>query len=221
MRGRRSAVSESRYDQLRDDCIRFHRANPEVWRLFEKFTFDRIRRGFSHYSVNGVFERIRWETAEADVQGNEFKLNNNYRPFYARAFMSKYPEYDGFFRTRFQKSKEDLATSLPELGPEDYPTEEQVRQEADLFGHQQQDYADSSAGAWLFSEGLAIVTANGRTEQNARPQLARMAKDFEPDRVIKALQEAKGKQDPLNYARKILGGNNRQKGNGMEEFLNG
>jgi len=35
-----------------------------------------------------VFERIRWETDQADVDGRStFKLNNNYRAFFARWFM--------------------------------------------------------------------------------------------------------------------------------------
>ena len=110
----------TRYDQMREQCNEFHEQHPEVWDMFVKFTFDRINRGFTNYSVNGIFERIRWETAEADVSGNKFKLNNNYRPFYARRFMKMYPSHDGFFRTRKQTSKHDDASPYSELGPEDF-----------------------------------------------------------------------------------------------------
>lgn len=95
--------------------------HPTVWELFVRFTHERIRRGFRHYSVNAIFERIRWETDQADVEGKStFKLNNNYRPFYARRFMRMYPQYDGFFRTRAQTSHYDPATDRPELGPSDF-----------------------------------------------------------------------------------------------------
>ena len=38
----------------------------------------------------------------------------------ARKFMERYPEHDGFFRTRKQISDEHDATNLPELTPEYY-----------------------------------------------------------------------------------------------------
>lgn len=106
---------------MREHCIRFHKENPKVWDLFEKFTLDRISKGFNHYSVNSIFEQIRWETDQADKSGrSKFKINNNHRPFYARRFMRKYEGHDGFFRTREQFSKQVPATNLPELGPEDF-----------------------------------------------------------------------------------------------------
>ena len=104
---------------MQEQVRSFHKKNPKVWRFFAQFTFELIHRGFSNGSVNAVFERIRWETDEADSEGNSiFKLNNNYRSFYARAFMKKYPEHNGFFRTRKQTSKDEQATGLPELGPD-------------------------------------------------------------------------------------------------------
>lgn len=106
---------------MREQCITFHQANPKVWVLFQRFTLDRIELGLKHYSVNAVFERIRWETDQAPTDGQaQFKINNNHRPFYARRFMKKYPEHDGFFRLRQQTSKHEGASGLPELGPQDF-----------------------------------------------------------------------------------------------------
>lgn len=104
---------------MRDQALAFHKRHPKVWALFCKFTRERITRGFKHYSVNGVFERIRWETEVVDTEGKTmFKLNNNYRPFYARGFMAKFPEHNGFFRIRKQISKNEPATYLPPLNPD-------------------------------------------------------------------------------------------------------
>ncbi len=112
---------ETRYDEMREQVIAFHKANPRVMELFERFTFELIRRGFKNYSSKAIFERIRWETDQADYDGRStFKMNNNYTSFYGRAFMNKYPEHDGFFRTRRQVSKEVSATHLPPLGPQDF-----------------------------------------------------------------------------------------------------
>ena len=113
----------NRYDQLRGEAGEFHRKHPRVWELFDRFTRDRIGYGYQHYSAKAIWERIRWETDQAKTEGDEFKLNNNYPSFYARAWMGKNPEYQGFFRTRTQISKAADAVNQPELGPSDFPEE--------------------------------------------------------------------------------------------------
>ena len=113
-------AADSRLEQMRERCNEFHQQHPQVWELFHRFTMDRINRGFEHYSVNAIFERIRWETDQSASEPAEFKLNNNFRAFYARRWMKMHPEHDGFFRTRTQTSADDDASTLPELGPADY-----------------------------------------------------------------------------------------------------
>ena len=115
---------KSRYEEMEHEAALFHAENPKVWEYFVQFTFEVIERGFNHYSVNGVFERIRWEADLADLEGNStFKLNNNHRPFYARWFMDRYPEYRGFFRLRVMPSRSRPATGLPALTPADFAEE--------------------------------------------------------------------------------------------------
>jgi hypothetical protein len=75
-------------------------ANPEVWRLFVRFTFELIHRGFAHYSADAVLHRVRWETAAALEDDRTFKINNNWSAFYARKFHDHYPKHDRFFRLR-------------------------------------------------------------------------------------------------------------------------
>jgi hypothetical protein len=112
---------KSRKQEMDEQAAAFSKQHPYVSVLFVKFTKEIISRGFKNYSAKAIFERIRWETDEADVDGkSSFKLNNNYTAWYARKFMERYPEYDGFFRTRKQISDEHNATNLPELTPEDY-----------------------------------------------------------------------------------------------------
>jgi len=78
--------------------------NPDVWRLFEQFTFHMIRRGFDHYSARAVLHRVRWETATPLEDQSNYKINNNWSPFYARKFHEKYPQYGGFFRNRLSRA---------------------------------------------------------------------------------------------------------------------
>ena len=102
----------------------FSNKHPEVTELFVRFTTEIINRGFKNYSVSAVFERIRWETDQADVDGKStFKLNNNYRAWYARRFMEHNPEHAGFFRTRRRASALQDALGLYEFTPEDFEYE--------------------------------------------------------------------------------------------------
>ena len=110
----------SRRDEMAEQCTSFHQHHPEVWDLFVQFTTEMIDKGFSNYSCNAIFERIRWEKDTGGNGTEAFKLNNNYRAMYARRFMKMYPEHEGFFRTREQTSEDNPATGLPELTPANY-----------------------------------------------------------------------------------------------------
>ncbi len=118
-------MPKTRKEEMREQVEDFHRQHPIVWDLFKRFTFEVLRKGFKNYSVNAIFERIRWEQdimigANEHLKDARFKLNNNYRAFYARRFMAAYPHHDGFFRTRKQTSEDSRATNLPELTPTYY-----------------------------------------------------------------------------------------------------
>ena len=110
-------IDKTREDELREQVNSYHRQHPEVWDLFCAFTREVIRAGHKNYSAKAIFERIRWERDIGGKTGDAFKLNNNYRAFYARRFMKKYPLHDGFFRTRKQTSETREATYMPEITP--------------------------------------------------------------------------------------------------------
>ena len=95
---------ETRLEQMRAAFVAYHRAHPSVWRLFARFTFQVIERGHRHYSADAVVHRIRWH-ATVETSGEGFKIRNNHVAFYARMFMSTYPEHDGFFRTCLRPSE--------------------------------------------------------------------------------------------------------------------
>lgn len=84
------------------DFERFHAENPRVYELFKRFAFQVIRRGFQHYSADGIGHQIRWHTGIV-TNGEEYKVNNNYISAYARMFEKEYPEHRGFFRKRSSK----------------------------------------------------------------------------------------------------------------------
>ena len=78
---------------------KWHKKNPHVYVLFEKFTFQALNRGHKHLSAWLVINRIRWETS-IETEGEDFKISNDFIAYYSRLFMAYHPEYHGFFRTK-------------------------------------------------------------------------------------------------------------------------
>ena len=106
----------SRRFELELAAAKFHAEHPDVWQLFCKFTYELIGRGFQHHSADAVMHRVRWETAAGDdTNCADFKISNSHIAFYARWFMEAHPQYDGFFRLKFQPS----AIQPPKIGGED------------------------------------------------------------------------------------------------------
>tara|TARA_B100000212_G_scaffold151870_2_gene114348 strand:+ start:3736 stop:4038 length:303 start_codon:yes stop_codon:yes gene_type:complete len=77
----------------------WHRINPHVYDMFERFTFDLIRAGVEQSSAWLIVNRMRWETA-LKTKGEKFRISNDYIALYARFFMIQNPEYQGFFKTK-------------------------------------------------------------------------------------------------------------------------
>jgi len=114
-------VIKTRYDQLHAAAVKCWYEHPEVWVMFCKFTQEKIDAGFKHFGTNTIFGRIRYETPAGDDGLVAFKLSNNHAPFYARGFMDRFPEHEGFFHLRKQTSRDQPPVMRPELGPSDYP----------------------------------------------------------------------------------------------------
>ena len=83
----------------------YNEKNPDIYKLFEKFTFEAIEKGFKKYGAKSIFELIRWHT-KLTQSTNEFKINNSYAPDYARLFMKNHPQHSDFFFTRQIKNRD-------------------------------------------------------------------------------------------------------------------
>lgn len=77
----------------------FHEANPEVYELFKRFTFEAMNRGHQQLSAEMIINRIRWETKVVTTDA-DYKINNDYKPFYSRLFIVEHPQHKDFFRLR-------------------------------------------------------------------------------------------------------------------------
>ena len=114
-------MNYTRQDQIEEQAIDFITKHPKAWALFVSFTFEAINKGFETYSAYAICERMRWEMTFFSEAPTEFKLNNNYRPYFARWFMAQYPEHKGFFRLRKLISTEKEPCTMPELTLVDFP----------------------------------------------------------------------------------------------------
>lgn len=99
-------------DQINEDFWAFHRANPGVFAMFDRFARDLIRAGYARGSAKLIFERIRWETMFR--ASGPVKLNNNYTSRYARLWEYANPSHRGFFRTRELNPVSANSVNVPE-----------------------------------------------------------------------------------------------------------
>lgn len=83
---------------IQEKFERFHQENPHVYDEVVTLCRQAKRAGRNRWSINGVFEVLRWSWME--TQADDFKLNNVYRARYARLVMEIEPDLKDFFTTR-------------------------------------------------------------------------------------------------------------------------
>ncbi len=86
---------------IADNFAVFHEANPHVYVMFSKFTFEAINNGRKNFGARTVWEHMRWFTniVAPDLM-TTYKLNDHYIAYYSRLFMKDHPRYEGFYRVR-------------------------------------------------------------------------------------------------------------------------
>ena len=84
---------------IEDKFKTYDEENPRIYELFVKFAKEAKLSGRVKFSSYAIFERIRW-FVDVETVGDTFKVNNNYRPYYARKMMQEFPDFESFFHTR-------------------------------------------------------------------------------------------------------------------------
>lgn len=87
---------------------KYHEENPQIYEFFKRYTLRSIERGYKHLSAEFIFNVIRWETP-IGASGDDFKINNDFKPWYSRLFMKEFPQFQDFFRKRKSKADEAFA----------------------------------------------------------------------------------------------------------------
>jgi hypothetical protein len=79
---------------------RFHRQNPRVYETPVALAREWIRRtGRRKVGIASLYERCRWDLAMVTNDPN-YRLNNDYKAFYARLIMLREADLDGVFGLR-------------------------------------------------------------------------------------------------------------------------
>lgn len=82
----------------------FDEAHPEVYEYLLVLIEEVGRRGFRHYGIGALWERMRWHFQIERGMDEEFKLNNNFRSRYARKIIAEHPELEDFFELRILRA---------------------------------------------------------------------------------------------------------------------
>lgn len=78
----------------------YHKQNPQIFELFQKFARRAKQAGFKRFGAKAIMERVRWEVYIEDPSDEQFKINNNYTSRYVRLLEKTNPEFKGFFEKR-------------------------------------------------------------------------------------------------------------------------
>jgi hypothetical protein len=85
------------------DFWRFHAQNQHVYGLLTNLARKVKEAGHERYSMQALFEQLRWHH-DVELRSQEpFKLNNNHCKFYARLIMQQEADLADFFETREQR----------------------------------------------------------------------------------------------------------------------
>jgi hypothetical protein len=79
----------------------YHAENPHIYEAFKRYAFELIQNGREQGSSEAIINRMRWDSY---IRGNDqWKINNNYKPFYSRLFSNEFPQHSEFFHKRRSK----------------------------------------------------------------------------------------------------------------------
>lgn len=102
----------SRSEQLFDEWLGFHQANPDIYRELRRMALTLVARGRRRYGINGLFEVLRWDRAQLQTTDDEFKINDHHAPFYARLLMMREQRLVGFFALKDEEKYKPLMERL-------------------------------------------------------------------------------------------------------------
>jgi len=90
------SVENEEHDTTSDRFHRFHEANPAVYNAIVSMSKQVRSKGLKKWSVRSAFHVLRYVSVNVDA-GNDYKINDNFSPFYSRMIQARVPELSEFF----------------------------------------------------------------------------------------------------------------------------
>jgi hypothetical protein len=91
----------------------FHQDNLHVYSTLVRLAKQWVAHtGRGKLGIGALYERARWEIA-IQTKDPDYRLNNNFRAFYARLMMHNEPELRGLFELRSSEADEWLQRQKP------------------------------------------------------------------------------------------------------------
>jgi len=113
--------TETRADQIFQAFAKFHRKNPQVWRMFCDYASRARRAGRTVYSARTIISVLRFELDLETDTDEPVKINDHFSPYYGRMYLATHPEAGDFFQLRKRISEREGAHAHDEqvfnLGP--------------------------------------------------------------------------------------------------------
>jgi len=113
-----SAVGAHMAHDLGAEFELYHEENPHIFEELKERALVLKNAGRKRGSIAQLFEVLRYDHA-VRTTGEEFKLGNNHRAFYARVLMAACPELRGFFIIHSQEH--EYEPDLVALGIREVP----------------------------------------------------------------------------------------------------
>jgi hypothetical protein len=102
-------ATQKKLDDRKQKWWEWHKKNPDVYKLFVKYSFEAINSGRRRYSQWAIINRIRWNKEVETTGCDEFKISNDHIAFYARLFHAHHPQYSDFFLVKQLKEEKEIS----------------------------------------------------------------------------------------------------------------
>jgi hypothetical protein len=83
----------------------FHEANPHVYELLVRYAREIRAAGHDRVGIELLWNRMRWDWMLDTASGDDFKLNQNFKAWYARRIMERERDLADVFETRRRRTK--------------------------------------------------------------------------------------------------------------------
>ncbi len=102
----KDARGQTRYERF----VAFNAANPHVYETLREMALAAKRAGRQRGGVKAMLEALRWSSIT--TRGEDWKINNDFAPFYSRLLKKNNPELVDFFADRESEADNEPALQI-------------------------------------------------------------------------------------------------------------